>query len=95
MNQVYLLQDVLLIKSENISFKLASMDEFGVINIWIVLQLEEIDWGGSESDYGLSIGGKLKLIKSATIKLVNPIKEIESNGFRVFDIEFHLEDSNQ
>ena len=71
------------------------MDELGIINVWIVIELEHIDWAGSESDFGLSIGGKLKLVKSATIKLTNPVREIADPSLRVFDIQFFPDDTNQ
>lgn len=77
------------------SFKMASLDEFGIINIWIAIELEEPDWGGLESDFGLSVGGKMKIIKSATIKLGNPSRELSDQSLRVFDFQFHPEDNNQ
>ena len=79
------------------SFKLATLDEFGVVNIWIVVELRDdtLDMAGSESDWGLSIGGQYKLVKSATIKLSNPNREIQDTDLRVFSLQFHPEDSNR
>jgi hypothetical protein len=64
-----------------VSFTLASLDENGVINVWVVCELsakmiEQYNRGGgtvSESDFGLAIGGKLKVVKSATVRLTSPV----------------------
>lgn len=79
------------------SFKLATLDEYGVVNIWVLVELsdEQVDVAGSDSDYGLSIGGKVKLLKSATIKLSNPNRDVPEAGVRAFALGFHPEDSNQ
>lgn len=49
----------------------------------------------SETDLGLSIGGKLKLVKSTSIWLSNVNKEISDTPFKVSDLQFYPNDSNQ
>jgi hypothetical protein len=79
------------------SFKLATLDEYGILNIWVLVELsdDQVDTAGSDSDYGLAIGGKVKLLKSATIKLSNPNRDVLEPGLRTFSLDFHPEDSNQ
>jgi len=50
--------------------------------------------GGSESDFGLAIGSKVKIVKSACIRLSNPNKDAEA-GLKGFDLEFFPDDPNQ
>ena len=45
-----------------------------VILLQVVAELSHPDVAGSESDLGLSPGGKIKLIKSSTILLENPLR---------------------
>jgi hypothetical protein len=65
------------------------MDEQGVINVWVVMELPEIDWVGSESDLGQSIGSRLKVVKSASLRIkIDP-------EMRAFDFQFFPRDPNQ
>ncbi|XP_062423656.1 cytoplasmic dynein 2 intermediate chain 1 isoform X2 [Rhea pennata] len=50
-------------------FQIASMDENGILNIWVVVELQKVDLAGSQSDLGLIPGGKVKLVHSSTIEL--------------------------
>lgn len=49
------------------SYQLASLDESGVIVIWVVLPVLDSSFSGSQTDLGLRPGGKMKLVKSAAI----------------------------
>ena len=42
--------------------------------VQVVAEITHPDFAGSESDLGLSPGGKIKLIKSSTIQLENPLR---------------------
>ncbi|XP_036755484.2 cytoplasmic dynein 2 intermediate chain 1 isoform X1 [Manis pentadactyla] len=52
-----------------LSFHIASLDESGVLNMWVVLELSKPDIAGSISDLGLLPGGRIKLAHSAVIQL--------------------------
>ncbi|XP_039111786.1 cytoplasmic dynein 2 intermediate chain 1 isoform X1 [Hyaena hyaena] len=52
-----------------LSFHIASLDESGVLNVWVVVELPKADVAGSVSDLGLIPGGRIKLVHSATIQL--------------------------
>lgn len=49
------------------AFQLMSLDEQGAAFIWTVVELQEIDLAGSESDLGMGIGARVKLIKTGAI----------------------------
>ena len=49
------------------SYQIASLDEHGVIVIWVVLPVLDTSFSGSQTDLGLRPGGKIKLVKSASI----------------------------
>ncbi|KAL4635295.1 WD repeat-containing protein 60 [Arapaima gigas] len=54
-------------ESSGLSFQLASLDERGVLNLWVVVELPQADQAGSQNDLGLKPGGKVKLLLSSTI----------------------------
>lgn len=49
------------------SYQIASLDEHGVIVIWVVLSVLDSSFSGSQTDLGLRPGGRTKLVKSAAI----------------------------
>ncbi|XP_054622330.1 cytoplasmic dynein 2 intermediate chain 1 isoform X2 [Dunckerocampus dactyliophorus] len=49
-----------------LSFQLASLDESGLLNLWVVLQLPQANEAGSQTDLGLRPGGKVKLLHSSS-----------------------------
>ncbi|XP_067871091.1 cytoplasmic dynein 2 intermediate chain 1 isoform X2 [Heterodontus francisci] len=53
--------------SSGLSFQLASLDESGLLNLWVVVELQKADLAGSLTDLGLIPGGKMKLIHSSSI----------------------------
>lgn len=61
-----------------LSFQLASLEENAVIYLWVVVELERANSAGSESDLGLSPGGKIKLIRSSSISLHSPLRSVIS-----------------
>eukprot|EP00466_Bigelowiella_natans_P000661 jgi/Bigna1/126005/aug1.1_g713 len=46
------------------SFQLASVDESGTTIIWTIVELQTGDVAGSETDFGLNLGSRIKVIKS-------------------------------
>ncbi|XP_070122228.1 cytoplasmic dynein 2 intermediate chain 1 isoform X2 [Equus caballus] len=52
-----------------LSFHIASLDQSGVLNMWVVVELPKADVAGSISDLGLIPGGRIKLVHSAVIQL--------------------------
>ncbi|XP_037135338.1 cytoplasmic dynein 2 intermediate chain 1 isoform X2 [Syngnathus acus] len=48
-----------------LSFRLASLDESGLLNLWVVVQLPKGNEAGSQADLGLRPGGKVKLLHSS------------------------------
>ncbi|MBV98457.1 WD repeat-containing protein 60, partial [Eschrichtius robustus] len=52
-----------------LSFHVASLDESGVLNVWVVVELAKADTAGAISDLGLLPGGRIKLVHSAAIQL--------------------------
>ena len=78
------------------SFTLASLDEHAEMNVWVVCELNEADRGGSESDFGLAVGGRVKLVKTSTIRLLNPVRDPEELlGLRTTDFRVLPNDQNQ
>ncbi|XP_042187840.1 cytoplasmic dynein 2 intermediate chain 1 [Callorhinchus milii] len=51
------------------SFQMASLDESGLLNLWVVVELQKADVAGSLTDLGLSPGGKVKLLHSSSINI--------------------------
>ncbi|XP_051910051.1 cytoplasmic dynein 2 intermediate chain 1 [Hippocampus zosterae] len=48
-----------------LSFQLASQDDSGRLNLWVVVQLPKANEAGSQTDLGLRPGGKVKLLHSS------------------------------
>eukprot|EP00795_Rhopilema_esculentum_P014037 gene14037-5015_t len=59
------------------TLQLASLEENGTINIWVVIEMFSPDPGGSQQDLGLLPGGKVKLVKSGSITLQLPRRLID------------------
>ncbi|XP_055277642.1 cytoplasmic dynein 2 intermediate chain 1 isoform X2 [Moschus berezovskii] len=56
-------------ETAGLSFHVASLDESGLLNVWVVVELQKADVAGSISDLGLIPGGRIKLVHSAAIQL--------------------------
>ncbi|XP_011487298.1 WD repeat-containing protein 60 isoform X2 [Oryzias latipes] len=54
-------------ESSGLTFQLASLDESGVLNFWVVVELPKGSEAGSPTDLGLWPGGKVKLLHSSAI----------------------------
>ncbi|XP_024136089.1 WD repeat-containing protein 60 [Oryzias melastigma] len=55
-------------ESSGLTFQLASLDESGVLNFWVVMELPKGSEAGSPTDLGLRPGGKVKLLHSSAIQ---------------------------
>nr|XP_048293747.1 cytoplasmic dynein 2 intermediate chain 1 isoform X1 [Myodes glareolus] len=61
-----------------LSFHIASLDESGILNVWVVVELPKADISGSMSDLGLIPGGRVKLVHSTAIQLGNSLSHKDS-----------------
>uniref|UniRef100_A0A8C4QZJ0 WD repeat-containing protein 60 n=1 Tax=Eptatretus burgeri TaxID=7764 RepID=A0A8C4QZJ0_EPTBU len=52
-----------------LSFQVASLDESGLMNLWVVMDLPAGDLAGSTDDLGLVPGGKVKLLHSSSLHI--------------------------
>nr|XP_054491968.1 cytoplasmic dynein 2 intermediate chain 1 [Agelaius phoeniceus] len=71
-------------------FQIASMDENGILNMWVVVELQKADVAGSQTDLGLVPGGKVKLVHSSTMELSNSLfpKDISQRMPQTLTIKF-------
>eukprot|EP01116_Phalansterium_solitarium_P014916 TRINITY_DN3282_c0_g1_i4.p1 TRINITY_DN3282_c0_g1~~TRINITY_DN3282_c0_g1_i4.p1 ORF type:complete len:859 (-),score=214.36 TRINITY_DN3282_c0_g1_i4:147-2651(-) len=85
-------------ESQRGNLRVATLDETGQINVWLVTELLAVDWGGSESDYGLAIGGRVTLVKVAGLRVLQTLpREVQdmAGELRAFDFAFDPSDANQ
>ncbi|KAJ8376791.1 hypothetical protein SKAU_G00073710 [Synaphobranchus kaupii] len=79
------------------SFQLASLDESGVMNMWVVVELPKADQAGSQTDLGLKPGGKVKLLHSSTLITNERSSErdaVKTGPLRTLLLKFFPSDSN-
>ncbi|KAM9229891.1 cytoplasmic dynein 2 intermediate chain 1 [Dugong dugon] len=80
-----------------LSFHIASLDESGVLNVWVVVELPKADIAGSISDLGLIPGGRIKLVHSSVIQLNNSLSH-KDNAFwgtaQTLNVKFLPSDPN-
>ncbi|XP_054673035.1 cytoplasmic dynein 2 intermediate chain 1 isoform X2 [Grus americana] len=71
-------------------FQIASMDENGILNMWVVVELQKVDVAGSQTDLGLVPGGKVKLVHSSTMELSNSLfpKDVRQRMPQTLAIKF-------
>ncbi|XP_064494022.1 cytoplasmic dynein 2 intermediate chain 1 isoform X4 [Pseudopipra pipra] len=71
-------------------FQIASMDENGILSMWVVVELQKVDLAGSQTDLGLVPGGKVKLVHSSTMELNNSLfpKDIRQRMPQTLTIKF-------
>ncbi|XP_032900496.1 cytoplasmic dynein 2 intermediate chain 1 isoform X2 [Amblyraja radiata] len=82
--------------SSGLSFQLASLDESGLLNLWVVVELQKADLAGSLTDLGLIPGGKMKLIHSSSIDVTSffPKNLMQLGCPRTLSIKFLPSDRN-
>ncbi|CAF94586.1 unnamed protein product, partial [Tetraodon nigroviridis] len=83
-------------ESSGLSFQLASLDETGLLNIWVVLEDLKANQAGSPSDLGLRPGGKVRLLHSSSILTVDrSSRDAATTGFfQTLHLKFLPTDSN-
>ncbi|XP_048196507.1 cytoplasmic dynein 2 intermediate chain 1 isoform X2 [Perognathus longimembris pacificus] len=80
-----------------LSFHIASLDESGILNMWVVVELPKADIAGSMSDLGLLPGGRIKLVHSSVIQLGNSLHWKDSEFWgptQTLSVKFLPSDSN-
>ncbi|KAL3040352.1 hypothetical protein OYC64_011393 [Pagothenia borchgrevinki] len=84
-------------ESSGLSFQLASLDEVGVLNFWVVLELPKANEAGSPTDLGLRPGGKVKLLHSSvllTAERESPRDAAKTGPLQTLNLKFLPTDSN-
>ncbi|XP_039983566.1 cytoplasmic dynein 2 intermediate chain 1 isoform X2 [Xiphias gladius] len=84
-------------ESSGLSFQLASLDESGVLNFWVVVELPKANQAGSATDLGLRPGGKVKLLHSSsllTAERVSPRNAPKTGPLQTLHLKFLPTDSN-
>ncbi|KAG7224985.1 hypothetical protein INR49_014902 [Caranx melampygus] len=84
-------------ESSGLSFQLASLDESGVLNFWVVVELPKASEAGSPTDLGLRPGGKVKLLHSSsllTAERVSPRDAVKLGPLQTLHLKFLPTDSN-
>ncbi|KAM9331677.1 cytoplasmic dynein 2 intermediate chain 1 isoform 2-T2 [Pholidichthys leucotaenia] len=84
-------------ESSGLSFQLASLDESGVLNFWVVVELPKGNEAGSPTDLGLRPGGKVKLLHSSsqlTAERVSPREMVKTGPLQTLLLQFLPTDSN-
>ncbi|XP_071943520.1 cytoplasmic dynein 2 intermediate chain 1-like isoform X2 [Antedon mediterranea] len=79
-------------KDEGVAFQLASMEQRGQVVFWVVIEVDKVDIAGSQSDLGLVPGGKIKLMKSSSICLKDPRRDVSHLSVR--HLHFSQTDAN-
>ncbi|KAG7488437.1 hypothetical protein MATL_G00034530 [Megalops atlanticus] len=80
-----------------LSFQLASLDESGVLNLWVVVELPKANQAGSQTDLGLKPGGKVKLLHSSSIttnERLSKREAVKTVPLRALLLKFLPSDSN-
>ncbi|XP_051266842.1 cytoplasmic dynein 2 intermediate chain 1 isoform X1 [Dicentrarchus labrax] len=84
-------------ESSGLSFQLASLDETGVLNFWVVVELPKANEAGSPTDLGLRPGSKVKLLHSSsllTAERVSPRDAAKTGPLQTLHLKFLPTDSN-
>ncbi|XP_017261788.1 cytoplasmic dynein 2 intermediate chain 1 isoform X2 [Kryptolebias marmoratus] len=82
-------------ESSGLSFQLASLDESGVLNFWVVLELPKGNEAGSPTDLGLRPGGKVKLLHSSSLLTADRTRDASKTGqMQTLLLKFLPTDSN-
>ncbi|KAG1960442.1 WD repeat-containing protein [Pimephales promelas] len=68
-------------ESLGLSFQLGSLDENGVLTLWVVVELPKGNDSGSQTDLGLRPGGKVKLLHSSSLQTTERLPQDIIMGF--------------
>ncbi|XP_048866261.1 cytoplasmic dynein 2 intermediate chain 1 [Brienomyrus brachyistius] len=83
-------------ESSGMSFQLGSLDEKGVLNLWVVVELPQGDEAGSHSNLGLRPGGRVKLLHSSAVAVLqrsSPVEALALDSIQSLLLKFHPSDS--
>uniref|UniRef100_A0A3Q4HCU9 Dynein 2 intermediate chain 1 n=1 Tax=Neolamprologus brichardi TaxID=32507 RepID=A0A3Q4HCU9_NEOBR len=86
-----------IVESSGLSFQLASLDESGVLNFWVVVELPKGNEAGSPTDLGLRPGGKVKLLHSSSVIAAergSPRDVVKTGPLHTLLLKFLPTDSN-
>ncbi|KAF7669959.1 hypothetical protein LDENG_00105480 [Lucifuga dentata] len=84
-------------ESSGLSFQLATLDENGVLNFWVVVELPKASDAGSQTDLGLRPGSKVKLLHSSsllTVERISPQDVMKTGPLQTLLLKFLPTDSN-
>ncbi|KAK2886574.1 cytoplasmic dynein 2 intermediate chain 1 [Channa argus] len=84
-------------ESSGLSFQLASLDECGVLNFWVVVELPKANEAGSQTDLGLRPGSKVKLLHSSSLHTVDsasPRDALKTVNLQTLHLKFLPTDSS-
>ncbi|CAM9298502.1 unnamed protein product [Scytosiphon promiscuus] len=68
------------------SFQIASLDDRGTVSIWLASEVSRADEGGSQSDLGLSPGGRIRLALSKSLHPGAQVQHTTLGGSVVSDM---------
>lgn len=81
--------------SSGLSFQLVTTEEISILHFWVVAEILPPDMSGSPNDFGLAPGGTVKLLKSSSLVLENPLKDNRhQSGLRSLDMSLMPSDPN-
>ncbi|KAJ3189846.1 WD repeat-containing protein 60 [Gaertneriomyces sp. JEL0708] len=75
------------------SLPIASVDETGVLQIWSVIELRDESFTHAESDFGMALGSKIRLVRSSRFQLPSRERDLPSL-LTVFDCLCHPSDQD-
>ncbi|KAG8197122.1 hypothetical protein JTE90_011285 [Oedothorax gibbosus] len=69
------------------NFHVMTLEDMGVLIIWVVVEVLKPDISGLESDLGLAPGGKFRLVRSSSILLYSlpTLQVLQKTSIRTFD----------
>ncbi|XP_034024059.1 WD repeat-containing protein 60 [Thalassophryne amazonica] len=84
-------------ESLGLSFQLASLDESGILNFWVVVELSKAKEADHQTNLGLTPGGKVKLLLRSSLQTaerMSPRDVIKTGPLQALNIKFLPADSN-
>ncbi|KAJ0059726.1 hypothetical protein NL108_011214, partial [Boleophthalmus pectinirostris] len=96
MHTALITENYFISEATGLSFQLASLDESGILNFWVVVELPKANEAGSQTDLGLRPGGKVKLLHSSSLSVVDRMshKANKSTPLQTLQLKFLPTDSN-
>eukprot|EP00899_Mesostigma_viride_P015688 jgi/Mesvir1/2411/Mv22149-RA.2 len=63
------LMDALATGSGRAGLQLLSLDTFGLLSVWMVNEMSSVDVAGADADFGLRVGGRVRLLHLAALRV--------------------------